>query len=465
MIHKEQQLDYMSDPAIYYERLRQEPWAIWLDSGHTSGTRYDILVARPYKTLVTHGSKTTISDSDGIVQSNKNPLQLIENALNIDPQLSNALPFSGGAVGYFGYELNLNSHDSDRRASPSSSEIPDMAVGLYNCAIVFDHLEKKVTLTGLFDENVHDIEERWDSLLQLATHAHEYDDDNHFALDTAFAESLSYKQYQQAFTKIQRYLHEGDCYQVNLTQCFSATCHGDSWALYREIRKHNPAPYGAFMQFDGFEVLSFSPEQFLKVSQLQVTTSPIKGTRPRHADPRQDQQALTDLQQSNKDRAENLMIVDLLRNDLGRCCRAGSIQVPKLFFTESHPNVHHLVSTIKGELSEGKSAIDLLGNCFPGGSITGAPKIRAMEIIDEVEQVARNIYCGAIGYIGFDGSMETNIAIRTAYQANGRISFHAGGGIIADSDVDAEYRELFDKAGFFLDYFANPEKSKEQQAK
>ncbi len=465
MIYKEQHLDYMSDPASYFERLRKEPWTIWLDSGHTAGTRYDILVTRPSKTLVTRDGVTTISDSNGVVTSTEKPLQLIENALQIDNQLSTTPPFNGGAVGFFGYALDLQ---HDRHTKPNSkstaqpSRLPDMAIGIYNCALIFDHLDKRVTLTGHFDENQDNIDIQWNDLLQLLTRPQRVDAAPPFALDGPFNGSLNRERYHKAFNKIQHYLQEGDCYQVNLTQRFSAPCHGDPWPLYREIRNHNPAPYGAYMQLDGLEILSFSPEQFLKVAQRQVTTSPIKGTRPRNTDPIKDQQALSELQQSEKDRAENLMIVDLLRNDLGRCCRIGSIQARKLFFTESHPNVHHLVSTIKGELAEEKSAIDLLGSCFPGGSITGAPKIRAMEIIDEVEPVARNIYCGAIGYIGFNGAMESNIAIRTAYHHNGEISFHAGGGIIADSNVDAEYRELFDKASFFINYFVGTENSRKQ---
>ena len=460
MIHKEQQLDYMHDPAIYFERLRDEPWAIWLDSAHVSGSRYDILIARPYKTLVTRGAETTITDAQGVTTSKREPLQLIDEALQVDETINTGLPFSGGAAGYFGYGLTLaGGEDSNLRTEKRHAvSPPDMAVGLYNCAITFDHLAKIVTLSGLFDEHDDDIDSRWNSLLQKVSRPPEPHSDTPFTLDGPFEESLPYDQYRQAFAKIQHYLQEGDCYQVNLTQRFSAPCHGDMWPLYRQLRQRNPAPYGAYMQLGDIELLSFSPEQFLKVSQRQVTTSPIKGTRPRSGDSTQDQQTLNELQQSEKDRAENLMIVDLLRNDLGRCCRVGSIRVPKLFFTESHPNVHHLVSTISAELAEGKSAIDLLRGCFPGGSITGAPKIRAMEIIGEVEPVPRHIYCGAMGYIGFDGSMETNIAIRTAYRHSGTLSFHAGGGIIADSNVEAEYQELFDKAGFFLNYFDHPKK-------
>jgi para-aminobenzoate synthetase component 1 len=452
MILQERPLTYVRDPARYFERLLGEPWAIWLDSGQTAASRYDILVARPYKTLVTHGSKTTISDAHGATTSEEEPFKLIAAALALDEVIEHTLPFCGGAAGYFGYGLNHSG--SAQMATEDMSEIPDMAVGIYNCAIIFDHQQQSATLGGIF-HSTHEAEVQLDQFLNLIKQPTLPAKATALALDGPFTESLGWPQYQAAFEKIQHYLHEGDCYQVNLTQRFTAPCHGDLWQLYQEMRQQNPAPYGAFMQLDDITVLSFSPEQFLKLSQRQVTTSPIKGTRARSANPVLDQLALAELQQSEKERAENLMIVDLLRNDLGRCCRTGSIQVPRLFFTESHPTVHHLVSTISGELAEGKGAIDLLRDCFPGGSITGAPKIRAMEIIAEVEPVARRIYCGSIGYIGFDGSMETNIAIRTAYHHNGEISFHAGGGIITDSDVESEYQELFAKAGFFLNYFCH----------
>ncbi|MCW8982758.1 MAG: aminodeoxychorismate synthase component I [Gammaproteobacteria bacterium] len=445
-------LDYQSDPAIYFEHLLGEPWPIWLDSGHTKGSRYDILVARPYKTLVTRGAITTISDRNGTSTSHQAPLKILSEQLRIDGLTENRQPFSGGAVGYFGYGLNTK-RDAEHK---DDSIVPDMAIGLYSCAVIIDHQLKTAHLSGLFDDETDGRRELKSLQALLEQPSSQSRPAPSFGIDGPFSESLNRQQYRDAFSKIQHYLQEGDCYQVNLTQRFSAPCHGDLWGLYQAIRKRNPAPYGAFMQLDDVDVLSFSPEQFLKLSQRQVTTSPIKGTRPRNPDPQLDQLALSELRNSEKERAENLMIVDLLRNDLGRCCRTGSIKVPKLFFTESHPTVHHLVSTITGELAANKTAIDLLHDCFPGGSITGAPKIRAMEIIDEVEPVKRHIYCGSIGYIGFDGSMETNIAIRTAYHHNGEISFHAGGGIITDSNVESEYQELFDKAGFFLNYFQNP---------
>ena len=227
------------------------------------------------------------------------------------------------------------------------------------------------------------------------------------------------------------------------------------WRGYRAIRAQNPSPFGAYLEYDDFGVLSFSPERFLRLTGNRVVTSPVKGTRPRGASAEEDERLMKELANSAKDRAENLMIVDLLRNDLGRVCRPGSIAVSRLFDVERFASVHHLVSSGTGELRRDDDALSLLRACFPGGSITGAPKIRAMEIIEELEPQRRGVYCGAIGYIGFNGDMDTNIAIRTLVTKGSRAWFWAGGGIVADSEVDAEYKECLDKAGFLLDYFSD----------
>ena len=229
--------------------------------------------------------------------------------------------------------------------------------------------------------------------------------------------------YAHAFDKVKNYILEGDCYQVNLAQRFSAQAKGDGWLAYKKLREISPAPFMAYMQLPHLEVLSASPERFLQVVGQHVETRPIKGTRPRSDDAIEDAKQAIDLQNSLKDRAENLMIVDLLRNDIGKNCEIGSVKAEKLFQLQSFANVHHLVSIVTGKLAQGKSALDLLRGCFPGGSITGAPKLRAMQIIDELEPSPRGLYCGAIGYIGFDGNMDTNIAIRTAVYTQNEVSF------------------------------------------
>jgi para-aminobenzoate synthetase component 1 len=220
---------------------------------------------------------------------------------------------------------------------------------------------------------------------------------------------------------------------------------------YQALRNLSPAPFSAYLNVPDGQILCNSPERFLQVRHRRVLTQPIKGTRPRSADPAQDQANADELRRSLKDRAENLMIVDLLRNDIGKNCLPGSVKADRLFELESFANVHHLVSTITGELAPGHTATHLLRGCFPGGSITGAPKLRAMQIIEELEPHRRGVYCGAIGYIGFDGNMDTNIAIRTAVVAKGNISFCAGGGIVADSEGGKEYDETWDKASTMLE--------------
>jgi para-aminobenzoate synthetase component 1 len=261
--------------------------------------------------------------------------------------------------------------------------------------------------------------------------------------------------YHQAFNRIRDYIREGDCYQVNLAQRFQAPCTGDPWLGYRRLRAINPAPFAAYLNLPFGQVLSSSPERFLEVRGGHVETRPIKGTRPRQSDPAADAAQAGELAACGKDRAENLMIVDLLRNDLGKVCVPGSVETSRLFEVESFANVHHLVSTVTGRLAPGLDAIDLLRAAFPGGSITGAPKLRAMEIIEELEPDRRGVYCGAIGYLGFNGDMDTNIAIRTVVITAGQAHCWAGGGIVADSEWQAEYQECLDKASPMLRLLAS----------
>jgi para-aminobenzoate synthetase component 1 len=261
---------------------------------------------------------------------------------------------------------------------------------------------------------------------------------------------MSRERYGRAFRRLQGYIRDGDCYQVNLAQRFAAAATGDPWLAYQALRIMNPAPFSAYLSTPYAHVLSASPERFLAVERTRVETRPIKGTRPRAGHPRLDAHLIEELRASEKDRAENVMIVDLLRNDLSKNCALGSVRVPKLFDVESFATVHHLVSTVTGELRPDRDAIDLLRGCFPGGSVTGAPKLRAMQIIEELEAQRRGVYCGAIGYIGFDGNMDTSIAIRTLVHSHGTIRFWAGGGIVADSMPDDEYQETFDKAAAML---------------
>ncbi len=452
-------LDYQPDSAQLFERLRHQPWAIWLDSGQPNGQygRYDILVADPFITITSSetcsaqvpNAITEIRQDGKVSLSAEDPFVILNRLLAPFQAVQTELPFCGGALGYFGYDLGRKveaalSHPIDQ------ATLPDMMVGIYDWAVVIDHREKTACLVSHgFHPGTHN---QWAELCALFDEP-AVDVSSYFALTSPIRSNMDFEKYAQAFHQVKHYITEGDCYQVNLAQRFSAQANGDGWLAYLKLRQISPAPFMAYMNFGAMQVLSGSPERFLQVVANRVETRPIKGTRPRSEDAVQDQRYAAALQASVKDKAENLMIVDLLRNDISKNCKTGSVKADKLFQLQSFANVHHLVSFVSGVLQAGKTAIDLLRGCFPGGSITGAPKLRAMQIIDELEPNRRGVYCGAIGYIGFDGNMDTNIAIRTAVYANGEISFYAGGGIVADSVLDKEYAETLDKASSLIASF------------
>jgi para-aminobenzoate synthetase component 1 len=490
------EIPYHHDSAQLFERIQHLPWPMFLDSGQmldaSTGKpgsqygRYDIIVVEPFITLVTRGKVTNIAQSGEVQTSEEDPFLLLKNLLQRYPVpktdlpfAGGDLPFAGGAVGYFGYDLARRIEKLQSKAIVAE-EIPEMMVGLYDSAIVVDHREQRSFLIshGLNAET----DEKWHATgllhssagLQangpdhpLSNSLHEFDSPcihapsresflNYFEVKTPVISNLSEPQYGQAFAKIKAYITAGDCYQVNLAQRFSAEVAGDSWQMYKKLREISPAPFMAFMDLplnekehekEHFQVLSNSPERFIQITGNHVETRPIKGTRPRSSNPEEDLANLNGLLTSEKDKAENLMIVDLLRNDLSKSCE--KVQVNQLFQLQSFANVHHLVSIIVAKLKVGKTAVDVLRSCFPGGSITGAPKLRSMQIIEELEPHRRGVYCGAIGYIGFDSNMDTNIAIRTAIVCKNKLSFYAGGGIVSDSDELKEYIETLDKASSF----------------
>lgn len=473
------ELPYHHDSAQLFTRIAHRPWAIFLDSGHIqaaaqgkSGSQYgrfDILVADPFITFISDDTKTTIAKRSpynagqsslvsGIEVSGTevsgDPFLLLKEALAPYTSIQHDLPFTGGAVGYFGYDLARYLEKLENRALHTDQN-PVMQVGIYDWVVVVDHRNKTSCLVSQgFDKQTH---AQWDALCALFEAPVESDNQapEFFAVTSTVTSNMNKQAYAEAFDKIQHYIHEGDCYQVNLAQRFSAQAQGDGWPAYQQLRKISPAPFMAYMNLDSMQVLSGSPERFLQVKDRHVETRPIKGTRPRAEDPELDAQHAADLQSSIKDKAENLMIVDLLRNDIGKNCETASVKANQLFQLQSFANVHHLVSIVTGKLHPERTALDLLRGCFPGGSITGAPKLRAMEIIEALEPHHRGVYCGAIGYIGFDGNMDTNIAIRTVVyvrneQGSGEISFYAGGGIVADSELEKEYTETLDKASSML---------------
>jgi para-aminobenzoate synthetase component 1 len=441
-------LPHWDSVAERFRTLADLPWCVWLDSAAASGAeRYDILAADPYLRLRTRGSVTEIERRDGAVdRSERPPLALLREALGAVEPGPPGLPFGGGAIGYLAYDFGRR---LERIPSIAVADIamPDLAIGLYDWAVVVDHVARRTWLVGAGRDPrtfAH-----WDALVARLSSPSTAEPPP-FRVLAAPRSNFTRAAYAEAFRRVQRHIREGDCYQVNLTQRFSAPAEGDAWHAYRRLREINPAPFAAYLDLPDGRIVCSSPERFLRVRGTHVETKPIKGTRPRSSDPARDRALAEELSTSAKDRAENVMIVDLLRNDLGRCCVAGSVRVSKLFDIESFASVHQLVSTVEGELDPSAHALDLLAACFPGGSITGAPKVAAMKIIEALEPHRRSVYCGSIGYIGYDGNMDLNIAIRTLVQQGDHVYTWAGGGIVADSDVNAEYQESLDKAAAML---------------
>lgn len=424
--------------------IAHQPWAMLLDSGFAehSDNRFDIMVADPVATLTTCGGLTCVVRDGLVTESEQDPLVLLHQTLqesNLQAAESSDYPFQGGALGLFGYDLGRRFEKLPQRAKPDLTT-PDMAVGIYDWALIADHHRQTLTLITHGDaaQRLRWLDEQTPQVPEP------------FRLTSAWASNMSREAYGEKFRQVQAWLRSGDCYQINLAQRFQASYSGDEWQAYRSLTRQNRAPFSAFLRLPDSAILSLSPERFLHMAAGEIETRPIKGTLPRLSDPQADRRQAEKLAQSPKDRAENLMIVDLLRNDIGRVAVPGTVKVPELFVVEPFPAVHHLVSTITGTLKPGLTACDLLRACFPGGSITGAPKVRAMAIIDELEPHRRNAWCGSIGYLSVCGRMDTSITIRTLTAEKGQLYCTAGGGIVADSDEQSEYQETFDKVNRIL---------------
>jgi para-aminobenzoate synthetase component 1 len=431
------ELPYKRDASSYFAAISDMPWAIWLDSGGME--RYDILTAHPRNTL--RQAESAVGE----------PFALLRKELGSTIQPVANVPFAGGALGVWGYDL-ARPVLAEPGVARDAEQKPEMAIGIYDWALLLDHHQHTARLVS--HQRYPDTAKLLPQIMHRLQQGSALPPDN-FRVHGKIASNFTPDSYSRAFASIQDYLKAGDCYQINLAQCFSAAASGDALGAYLGLRRASPAPYSAFLNLPDKQILCTSPECFLRVQNGLVETRPIKGTRPRSSDSLQDARMAVELQHHPKDRAENLMIVDLLRNDLGKSCEAGSIRVPELFGIESFSNVHHLVSTVEGRLAAGRDAIDVLRDCFPGGSVTGAPKLRAMQIIEQLEPDRRGIYCGTIGYVGFDGNMDSNIVIRTLVYSGNRIRCWAGGGIVADSELAAEYRETLDKASAMLDLLRN----------
>ena len=438
-------LPYRANPAEYFAAIRHAPGAVLLDSGRPSAERgrYDLLSAWPLEQLAVLPNES----GNGFLQRLRTSLGQLGHASLPEPW---QLPFVGGLIGYLSYDFGRHLETLPNQAR-DDLQLPDARLGLYNWALISDHLTGTSQL--VFHPSLADTERQ--RLIELFSQPAQ-SIPGPFKLNGEMRPDLSPGDYQHAFVRIQHYIQAGDCYQVNFAQRFRAQCQGDPWTAYCALRAACPTPFSGYQSLpDGGAVLSLSPERFVKVSERHVETRPIKGTRPRGKDAAEDAANAAELLASAKDRAENLMIVDLLRNDLGRTCRIGSVRVPELFSLESYPNVHHLVSSVTGELADDKDALDLIAGSFPGGSITGAPKIRAMQIIDELEPTRRGLYCGSLLYLDVRGEMDSSIAIRSLLVKDGQVCCWGGGGIVADSDWQAEYQESITKVKVLLETLQN----------
>jgi len=416
------------------------PYAILLDSANSNhiNSRFDIIAIEPQSTLEVKNNQSFFNN----IESNQSCFEIMNSELlKLDcTKAGYDLPFNGGWLGYFGYDLGRTIESMPSKAI-NDINLPQMAIGLYLDALIYDKHQQSWFYVS--QPNV-------DRLALYQQYLDKSVTSKNFALNSQWQSNMSQADYASKFAKIEDYLKSGDCYQINLAQRFSAHYKGSPWSAYIKLREANKAPFSSFINHPQGAILSISPERFILVNNNKVETKPIKGTLPRKADALEDQHQANLLANSAKDRAENVMIVDLLRNDLGKVAKPGSVNVPSLFAIESFPAVHHLVSTVTSELDEDKTAVDQLKAAFPGGSITGAPKIRAMEIIEELEPHRRSIYCGSIGYLSACGNMDTSITIRTLVCHNQQIYCWAGGGIVADSKVELEYQETYDKVNKIL---------------
>src|SRR5665213_1371725 len=412
------------------------PNLLFLDScgGDPALRRYSYVTAAPFDWLWTRGAK-----------GGGDPFAVLRKRLrryNVKT-LRGLPPFQGGAAGLFGYDL---CHKVERLPRPRRDEFrtPHMAVGFYDWVISFDHAQGRAWyISAGVGENarrgrafyvrgmVRDWLARLRNLSPRVRIASEVDPGCRYPLANmpGVYSNFSKPGYLDAVRRAVEYVHAGDCFQVNLSQRLLHKADRHPLELYRQLRERNPAPFAGYFDLGDFVIASASPERFLRVENGEVETRPIKGTRPRGATPDEDRRQINDLLHSAKDRSENVMIVDLLRNDLGRVCAYGSISVPAVCRLETYEHVHHLVSEVRGRLRPEMGPVDLLRAAFPGGSVTGAPKVRAMEIIAELEPTARGPYCGSLGYIGFDGTMDTSILIRTITAGRGWWQFPVGGGI------------------------------------
>ncbi len=419
-------LPYIESTTSLLSHLRQYGGLTALESGngsHENG-RWSIIAAAPIKSIQINN---TYESAETVIQ--------LEGLLNTIPATEHELPFIGGVLGHISYDLGIPGLQPTI-ALPYFTEQPKLYAGLYVWAFVIDHQKRQTHLVYWHGLSLVNHQE----LIHLATKNSTV---SPFSITLPFKAYWSKQDYSSRIQKIHHYINSGDCYQVNLAQCFKGSFKGDTLDAYDRLKKTAQVPYASYFELEHMQFASMSPEMFISGSKGKLTTKPIKGTQPRGDNPQKDELNKQVLKESSKDKAENLMIVDLLRNDLSK--NASNVKVPKLFEVESFTTVHHLVSTVTATLNSHTSPFKLLLDAFPGGSITGAPKKRAMEVIGELESRPRSFYCGSSFYCSANDNFSSNILIRSFLFQNEEVLTWAGGGIIADSKWELEYKESLDK--------------------
>ncbi len=450
MNYKLHQLDFSIPAQQVFEIIKNEDWSVFLNSNNKKypDQRFDILSASPKQKIVFSNECTyLINEDQQPKRTDLCPFELLREVMSkYKSNTDSDIPFSGGAIGYISYDYGNHVHNIQNKNDYLN--YPLFAFGIYDWAVIYDYTQEKSFLLyhekNTITENIINNYKKSSESKLIP-----------FQLTSRCESNMNYDLYEMKLLKILEYIKAGDCYQVNLSQMFSLSYEGDEFNLYKNLNKSFASPYSAYINYPFGKILSFSPERFLSIKNNIVETKPIKGTRPRSDDPTINQKNIDDLKSSQKDKAENLMIVDLLRNDLGMNCKKGSVRVDKLFEIETFANVHHLVSTISAEIDSESNIYNLIRDAFPGGSITGAPKLRAMQIIQELEPNNRCIYCGSIGYISFDEKTDLNISIRSMLSKDNNLYFWGGGGIVSDSDIRSEYNETISKVKPLLDIFSD----------
>jgi len=453
--------------AACFDRLCRQPGVFFLDSAQGFGRlgRHSFLGVHPFMTVTGRRTRTAVV-LDGQRRTRRgNPFTVLGKVLSDFrvPDADLPVPFACGGVGYLSYDLK-DCIERLPQTAVRDLDVPEVFFAFYDTVLAFDHENDCAYVTsagsGLSRKVRKDHAEEassrlWGLLRRPPDPVPVFEETRPLA--SGLESNFRRADYIRTLLRTKEYIAAGDIFQANISQRFHTRWAASSPELFRRLREINPAPFAAYFDFPGGTVLSSSPERFLKVTGRHVETRPIKGTRRRTGETEADRRAAAELLASEKDNAELAMIVDLERNDLGRVCEYGSVRVTERCVLETYPTVFHLVATIEGTLHRKHDLVDLLRATFPGGSITGAPKIRAMEIIDELEPTARNVYTGSIGYVDFSGRADLNIAIRTMVKLGEDVYFQAGGGIVADSEPEAEYEETVDKARALIRALGAPE--------